>query len=61
MLFVGTHMYLEQTLFLLNIVSCHVYVWHYRRGFGLNVGFIDHAYTWLGTTSHYSAIANLHT
>jgi hypothetical protein len=33
----------------------------YRRGFGLDIGFIDHLYTQLGTTSIYSAIATLHT
>jgi hypothetical protein len=32
-----------------------------RRRFGLGIGFIDHLYTQLGTTSNYSAIANLHT
>jgi hypothetical protein len=31
-----------------------------RGGFGLGIGFIDHLYTQLGTTSNYSAIANLH-
>jgi hypothetical protein len=31
----------------------------YRRDFGLNSGLIDHLYTRLGTTSNYSAIANL--
>jgi hypothetical protein len=30
-------------------------------GFRLDIGFIDHLYTQLGTTSNYSAIANLHT
>jgi hypothetical protein len=30
-------------------------------GYGLLNGFIDHLYTRLGSTSHYSAIANLHT
>jgi hypothetical protein len=29
-------------------------------GFGLDIGFIDHLYTRLGTTSNYSATANLH-
>jgi hypothetical protein len=33
----------------------------YRRGFRLDVGFIDHLCTHFGTTSNYSAIANLHT
>jgi hypothetical protein len=32
----------------------------YRRGIGLDIGFTDHLYTSLGTTSNYSAIANLH-
>jgi hypothetical protein len=31
-----------------------------RPGFGLVIGLIDHLYTHLGTTSNYSAIANLH-
>jgi hypothetical protein len=29
--------------------------------FGLDIGFIDHLHTRLGTTSSYSAAANLHT
>jgi hypothetical protein len=29
----------------------------YRRGFGLEIGFIDHFNTWLVTTNNYSAIA----
>jgi hypothetical protein len=33
----------------------------YRMGFGLDVGFIDHLYTRLKTTSNYSAIADLRT
>jgi hypothetical protein len=32
-----------------------------RRGFGLEIGFIDHFNTRLVTTLHYSAIADLHT
>jgi hypothetical protein len=32
----------------------------YRRGFALDFGFIDHLYTQLGTTSNYSALANIH-
>jgi hypothetical protein len=32
----------------------------YRRGFGLDIEFIDHSYTRLGTTSNYSTTANLH-
>jgi hypothetical protein len=32
-----------------------------RRGFGLDIGFIDHLYTRRGPTSDYSATANLHT
>jgi hypothetical protein len=35
--------------------------WHYRRGFGFDVGFTDHLYTQLQITSNYNAIANLHT
>jgi hypothetical protein len=31
-----------------------------RQSFGLDIGFIDHLHTQLGTTSNYSAIANLH-
>jgi hypothetical protein len=30
------------------------------KGFGLDIGFIDHLYTRLGTTCNYSAAANLH-
>jgi hypothetical protein len=33
----------------------------YRRGFGLEIGFIDHFNTRIVTTLNYSAIANLHT
>jgi hypothetical protein len=33
----------------------------YRWGFGLDIGFIGHFYTQLGTTSNYSTIANPHT
>jgi hypothetical protein len=32
----------------------------YRRGSGLEIGFIEHINTWLVTTLNYSAIANLH-
>jgi hypothetical protein len=36
-------------------------VWSdYRRGFRLDIGFIDHFYTLLWITSNYSATANLH-
>jgi hypothetical protein len=31
-----------------------------RQGFGLDIGFIDHVNTRLGTTSNYSVTANLH-
>jgi hypothetical protein len=31
-----------------------------RRGFGLDIKFIDHSYTRLGTTSNCSVIAKLH-
>jgi hypothetical protein len=40
---------------------CHVVWSDSRRGFELNIGFIDFFSTRLGTTSNYSAIANLHT
>jgi hypothetical protein len=33
----------------------------YRRGFGLEIGFIDHINTRLVTTINYSTIAYLHT
>jgi hypothetical protein len=32
----------------------------YSRGFGLDIGRIDHLYTQLGTTSTYGSTANLH-
>jgi hypothetical protein len=32
-----------------------------RRGFGSEIGFIDHLYKQPVTTKNYSAIANLHT
>jgi hypothetical protein len=38
----------------------HVVWGDYRRGFGLNIGFIDHLYTRLGTTSSYSATTDLY-
>jgi hypothetical protein len=38
-------------------VTCVCVSW---QGFGLDIGFIDHLYTRLGTTSNYGAIANLH-
>jgi hypothetical protein len=41
-----------------NIVMC---MSDYRRGFGLEIRFIDHFNTQLVTTLNYSAIANLHT
>jgi hypothetical protein len=40
-------------------VELYLYI-DYRRGFGLVNGFIDYLYTRLGTTSNYSATANLH-
>jgi hypothetical protein len=33
----------------------------YRRGFGLDIVFIDHFTPRLGTTSNYSAISDFHT
>jgi hypothetical protein len=42
-----------------NIVSC-MCMRDYRRGFGLDIGFIDHLYTRLGSTSKYSVTAYLH-
>jgi hypothetical protein len=33
----------------------------YRRGFGLNIGFIEHFNTQLLITLNYGAIANFHT
>jgi hypothetical protein len=41
-----------------NYSNCHDLVWLYTR-FRLVSGFTDHLYTQLGTTSNYSAIANL--
>jgi hypothetical protein len=32
-----------------------------RRGFGLDIGFIDHFNAWLLTALNYSAIADFHT
>jgi hypothetical protein len=40
---------------------CHIVWSDSRRGFGSDIGFIDHFTTRFGTTSNYSAIANLHT
>jgi hypothetical protein len=41
--------------------NCHVYEWLCRRGFGLDIAFIDHFNTQLAITLNYSAIADLHT
>jgi hypothetical protein len=41
-------------------LHCHVYVCDYQRGFGFDIGFIDHFNTRLVTTLNYSAIADLH-
>jgi hypothetical protein len=40
-----------------NIVACRG---DYRRGFGVDIRFIDHLCTRLGTASNYSATPNLH-
>jgi hypothetical protein len=40
---------------------CHVCKSDYRRGLDWWIGFIDHLYTPVATTSNYSALANLHT
>jgi hypothetical protein len=40
-----------------NIVTCRS-VWLYM-GYGLDIGFVDHLYTPLGSTGNYSAVANL--
>jgi hypothetical protein len=40
-------------------VYYHVVWSDYRRGFGLDIEFIDHLYTRLGTTSSYSTTSNL--
>jgi hypothetical protein len=42
-----------------NIVTCLSVTADGRRVFGLDIGFIDHLYTQLGTTGNYSAIADL--
>jgi hypothetical protein len=52
-----THLNLQNE----NWMCCHVVWSDYRRGFGLDIEFIDHLYTKLETTSNYSATANLHT
>jgi hypothetical protein len=36
------------------------YMSDYRRGFGMDTGFIGHLHTRLGITSYYSTTANLH-
>jgi hypothetical protein len=41
-----------------NIVT---YLSEYRRGFGMDIGFIDHFNTQLVITFNYSTIANFHT
>jgi hypothetical protein len=54
-IFVGTIEYISYII--MNAVTCYS---HYRRGFGLDIRFIDHSYTRIGTTRNYSAMANLH-
>jgi hypothetical protein len=52
---------ISSLLYTVMINYCRVYECGYRRGFGLVIGFADHLYTCLGTTSNYSAIADFHT
>jgi hypothetical protein len=40
---------------------CHDFLSDYRRGFGFDIGFIDHFNTHLIITLNYSTIADLHT
>jgi hypothetical protein len=44
----------------LMFMYCHV-VSDSRRGFGLEIGFVEHFHTRLVTTLNYSAIGDLHT
>jgi hypothetical protein len=41
-------------------MCCHILWSDYRWGFGLDIGFIDHLYTRVGTANNYSTITNLH-
>jgi hypothetical protein len=50
-------MFSKQTQFILSRVEVTI---DGGGGVGLDIGFIDHLYTRLGTTSNYSATANLH-
>jgi hypothetical protein len=52
---------LRQRLSEFSYIYRHVYVCDCRRGFGLDIGFIDHFNTQLISISNYSAITNLHT
>jgi hypothetical protein len=45
----------------MSVKYCHVVWSDYRRGFGSNIGSIDHLYRQLGTTNNYNSIVNLRT
>jgi hypothetical protein len=44
-----------------NLIYFHVYDWEFRRGFGLEIGFIGHINTQLVTALNYSTIADFDT